>query len=239
MAVELGRRIVSPLLKVAMVRRLFAIVGGLCIAGSVYAQPLWQADFSQVKGSGQSWLQSQDFELQRDAEDIGLEIKEGKLVFTVQKETLGLFSKETKINGASKLKIKWGVLKYPQKADWEKGVLREAVSVVLTFGSEKIDSGSFAVPNVPYFISFFLGEKEQEGKPYKGNFYQKGGRYFCIPCKNPVGKTVTTEVNFSDLFKKEFGKNDVPPITGLAIEIDTRDTEGAAQAFIESIEILP
>ena len=203
---------------------------------TLFAQA-WAVDFSKATGSGQKWFKSNGFELQRDADDIKVNLKDGKMIFQVN-EKLGLFNKKLNLSGITKIKIRWGVNQFPQGAEWEKGVLREAISVVLSFGTKKIDSGSFAVPNVPYFISFFLGEKETEGKAYVGNYYKEGGRYFCSPCGAKKGTTVTTEIQIADLFKKEFGKSNVPNITGLALEIDTRDTEGNAEAFIESIELL-
>ncbi|MDT8447361.1 MAG: DUF3047 domain-containing protein [bacterium] len=223
--------------------RVFLAVLTLALVGllpaPLRAEPLWQADFNQQSGSASAWIKSNGFDLQRDADEIQTEFKEGQLVFSTKGPTLGLFSKELNLKNAQKIRIKWGVNQFPKGADWEKGVLREAVSVVFSFGDKKIDSGSFAIPNVPYFISFFLGEKEQENKAYVGNYYKKGGRYFCLPCAPKLNQLVVTEVPIADLFKKEFGQAQVPPITGIAIEIDTRDTQGTAQAFIQSIEVLP
>ena len=207
-------------------------------ATSLFAEPIWQADFSNQSGNASAWFQDNGFELQRDADDIKVKFEKGRLVFSTDDETLGLFNKEVKLEGVKKIRIQWGVLGYPKGADWAAGKLREPISLVLTFGTEKISSGSFAVPNVPYFISFFLGEKEKVDQAYLGNYYKEGGRYFCTPCQNPVGQTVVTEIEVAELFKKEFGKTTVPAITGLAIEIDTRDTEGVSSAFIEKIELL-
>lgn len=127
---------------------------------------------------------------------------------------------------------------YPEGANWEKGVYREPIAVIISFGTKKIDSGSWAVPNMPYFIGLFLGNKESAGKGYKGNYYHKGGRYFCEPCQNAPGKTVTTEVELEQRFKQTFGESSMPPITGIAFEVDTRDTKGKSKAFIKAIEFL-
>jgi len=217
---------------------LLACVSLIFVSQSLLAESLWTADFSGKKGDASSWFKQKGFELQRDADEIKVTFEHNRLVFATDDETLGLFNKSINLKGVQKLRIQWGVLEYPKGADWEAGNLREPVSFVLTFGKKNIDSGSFAVPNVPYFISFFLGEKEQENKAYLGNYYKKGGRYFCTPCKNLVGKTVVTEVDVASLFKKEFGQSSVPAITGLAIEIDTRDTQGVSSAFIEKIELI-
>jgi hypothetical protein len=38
--------------------------------------------------------------------------------------------------------------------------------VMVSFGEDKIDSGSLFIPNAPYFLSVFLGAHEQEGRAY-------------------------------------------------------------------------
>jgi len=217
---------------------MLSLISSLCTP-SLWAENLWSVDFAGKSGDASSWLKQNKFKLDRDAEDIEVSFQKGRLVFATDDETLGLFNKAVDLKGVQKIRIHWGVLQYPKGADWEAGNLREPISFVLTFGTKKIDSGSFAVPDVPYFISFFLGEKEQDNKAYRGNYYKKGGRYFCTPCNNPKGKTVVTEVDVASLYKKEFGQSSVPAITGLTIEIDTRDTKGISSSFIEKIELIP
>ena len=105
---------------------------------------------------------------------------------------------------------------------------------------KKIESGFFLAPDLPYFISFFLGENEKPDKVYYANYWQEGGRYLCIPCDGTKGKTFLTEVNVSDKFKKLFGK-DPPPVSGLAIEVDVQNTEiingRHSKAFIKQIKL--
>ena len=110
--------------------------------------------------------------------------------------------------------------------------------VIVTFGTKKITSGSFIVPNLPYFIGLFLGEKESEGKAYMGSYYKKGGRYFCSPCNSAAGKDIITDFELHDRFKQLYNKSQVPPVTAFAIESDTRDLDQISKAYIKKIEFL-
>jgi len=206
---------------------------------ALWAQALPSYDFSgQKNGPANGWLKAQGFKMERDADSIKTNFEGGRLVFTTPEGTLGLFGKELRLVGVRKLRVTWGVLAYSKGANWAQGKLREPISLVVSFGDEKMDSGSSFVPNVPYFLGFFLGEKEDSTKVYLGNYFKKGGRYFCRPCQNPVGQAVTTEVDLAATFMEQFGRT-MPPITGLTLEIDTRDTEGEAKAFVEKVEFLP
>ena len=49
---------------------------------------------------------------------------------------------------------------------------------MIFFGDENQESGSVFIPDIPYFLALFLGEKERPGKAYLANYWQKGGRYF-------------------------------------------------------------
>lgn len=214
---------------------LFFLIGSVAVG----AETVYKLDFSrQLDGDAGGWFKQEEFKLQNDADEIEARFENGRLVFSVDDDINGLFSKSLKLRGASTVRIEWGVDRYPKGANWNKGVLREAIAVVISFGDEKISSGSFVVPNVPYFIGIFLGEHETEDKVYLGNYFKKGGRYFCSPCGSPTGKTVVTEFNLSDTFKKEFGKSTVPYISSISFEVDTRDTEGRSMAFIKSISFL-
>ena len=220
---------------------LILLCGLLGSAGLIKAEVVYTLDFSKEgDGDAKTWLESKGFSLKQDADDddMILRFEKGKLVVGTVDDINGVIIKEIKIADAKRIRIEWGVNQYPDGADWEKGMLREAVGVIVSFGTKKIDSGSFVVPNVPYFITLFLGEKEQENKAYVGKYFKKGGRYICSPCQNPVEKTVITEFDLHKAFLGQFNEKSVPPVTGLAIEADTRDTNGKSMAFIKKIEFL-
>src|ERR671914_5493 len=101
-------------------------------------------------------------------------------------------------------RVRWGVDRYPQGADWAKGVYRVPIAVMVSFGEDKMASGSLWIPNAPYFLSVFLGAHEQEGRAYTARYYQQGGRYFCQPCGVPPGQTVVTEFDLATHFTEQF-----------------------------------
>ncbi len=203
-----------------------------------HADVLYRLDFTKMKdGDAVKWFKDENFVFKRNGDEVKLRFGNNRLIVENEDDINGLITKQIEIKNAKRIRIVWGVNKYPKGANWEKGVLREAIGLVLTFGNEKISSGSFVIPNVPYFIEFFLGELEVENKEYVGNYFKKGGRYICKPCNNRVNETVVTDYELKENFVNFFEKSDVPPITGIAIETDTRDTEGPSSAFIKKIEI--
>ncbi|MBU3916873.1 hypothetical protein KKA14_15180 [bacterium] len=214
------------------------VVGVLFTFQPCYADVLYRLDFTEMKdGDAVKWFKKEGFVFKRDGDEVNLQFNKNRLIIENPKEINGLITKQVEIKNAKRIRIEWGVSKYPQGANWEKGILREAIGFVITFGDEKISSGSFVVPDVPYFIELFLGELEVENKVYTGNYYKKGGRYICTPCKNKVDETIVTDFELKENFSKFFKESVVPPITGLTIETDTRDTEGLSKAFIKKIEI--
>jgi hypothetical protein len=111
--------------------------------------------------------------------------------------------------------------------------------VILTFGTKKFESGIFpGIKPSPYFLSPFIGLKEEEGKEYLGRYYKKGGRYYCIASGNRSGQTIITDFEVDDRFKRAFGESMTPPITSFALQMNTEDTQGGAKAFLRKIEFL-
>lgn len=205
---------------------------------SSFGKVLYSFDFTTIdKKDPKTWLKEKGVEFQRDADDVKFSFSRRGLEIEASKELNGVFVSKVELKNAKSIRIKWGVEQYPKGANWEKNVLREAVAVLISFGEEKIDSGAFYIPDMPYFIGLFLGEKEIEGKAYTGNYYKKGGRYICMPCNGKKGKEVETVFYFEQAFKKFFNKEQLPPVSYFALEVDTRDTDGNSKAFIKSIEV--
>jgi hypothetical protein len=117
-------------------------------------------------------------------------------------------------------------------------VYRVPIAVMVSFGEDKMASGSLFVPNAPYFLSVFLGEHEQEGRAYTARYYQQGGRYFCQPCGVPPGQTVVTEFDLATHFTEQFQPRVLPPVSSVSVQMNTTDTTGGARAFLISIELL-
>ena len=120
-------------------------------------------------------------------------------------------------------------------------MLFRSIGVMIFFGDEKLESGSVFIPDIPYFLALFLGEKERPGKAYLANYWQKGGRYFCISCNGNVGEFIS-EMDIPNTFKDQFGFVP-PPITGIAIDADATNTSSKngrhSKAYIKKIELLP
>lgn len=198
-----------------------------------------EIDFTgQSPGGAVDWLQEHGYELRLDAKALDPRFSEKGMVLSTDGREAGLFARDLKLPDASRMQVTWGVERYPEGADWENGVYRVPIAVMVSFGDKKISSGSLFVPNAPYFISLFLSENAKPGKAYTANYYPEGGRYFCQPCTPPVGETVTTELALDSAFRNEFGQSDVPPITSFSFQMNTKDTRGGAHAYIQSVEFL-
>lgn len=201
-------------------------------------------DFTDYQdGSVEKWLQEKGFQFERDARDrkkLDLEVGEEGLILDVKKPMLGLIVNEgVDLEEFTSIRIEWGVTDYPEGASYEEGIRNEALMVIVFFGYDKISSGNFLIPNAPYFIGFFLGREETVGKGYVGSYFKKSGRYVCLG--NPKeGETVISEYNLVEAFKRNYEKDEVPLISGVALTMDTSQAknQGQAKAFIKSVVFL-
>jgi len=222
----------------------FVVVFGLLAATSAAGAAdeslvVHSIDFTEPEnGDAIPWLQEHGYELRLDAEAINPRFTDNGLALSTERNVAGLISREVSISGADRLRVVWGVERYPEGADWEGGVYRVPIAVMLSFGEKTISSGSLFVPDVPYFISLFLSRNAQPGKAYTAKYYKQGGRYFCDPCAPAPGETVVTEINLDDAFREQFEASEVPPITGLSIQMNTKDTAGGARSYLQRIEFL-
>jgi len=190
------------------------------------------------QGDAGAWLRDQGFELRMSADELSPRFTDRGLMLSTDDAITGLFAQELRLTGAERVRATWGVERYPEGANWEQGTYRVPIAIMISFGEQKISSGSLFVPNVPYFISLFLSKNAKPGKAYTANYYHKGGRYFCDPCSPPAGETVTTTFDLTTTFKRTFDQTSVPPITGFSFQMNTKDTRGGARAFIERVEFL-
>jgi len=229
------------------IHRIFLIIFYL-IPYSSLAETVFELDFTKASGDVINWFEKKGWEPRKDISEMNLRFENGKLVIEPTSDKLGVlmreFDEKEYLHGATKIRIEWGVNQYPLGANWDgpKNVTRntrEAISFMVFFGNKKLDSGFFLAPDLPYFISFFIGEHEKPDKIYFGNYWQKGGRYLCIPCDGSVGKTFITEINLAKKFFDLFGKKKMP-ITALGIEIDVQKTEKKngrhSKAFIKRVK---
>ena len=200
---------------------------------------IYRVDFStQPDGDAVAWLKRQGFEFHLRAHELAPRFEQGRLVLETATETAGVFVQKLNVPGVRRLRVRWGVDRYPRGADWAKGVYRVPIAVMVSFGEDKIDSGSMLIPNAPYFLSVFLGEHEQEGRAYTARYYQQGGRYFCHPCGVTRGQTVITDFDLEKHFTEQFQQTVLPSVSSVSVQMNTTDTTGGARAFLMHIELL-
>jgi hypothetical protein len=204
-----------------------------------------EVDFAGESGvSTYSWLEARKFILAHDAKDkdkITLSQSAGALHLHVVEQAFGFIIHEQDVPGANHVRLHWGVSSYPDGAAYERGVDNEAIMVYVFFGHEKFPSGSLFVPDSPYFIGFYLCQEGVDTleKAYVGHHYKKTGRYICVDHPESNEKVVT-EIDLGEEFRKSFGRDDVPAVSGMSIEVDTTDSQndGKAAAFLQRIEFL-
>jgi Protein of unknown function (DUF3047) len=193
-------------------------------------------------GSTLQWLAKKGFEPKRDATNksrVVFSTTGSALVLETKKQAAGLLLNEVNIHTYSKIRIRWGVDAFPPGASYAKGVRSESIMVYVFFGSEKIHSGSFLVPDSPYFIGLFLCDSGPVGESFKGRYFQAGGRYVCTD-RASQGEEIITEFPIAEAFRPLFGQSHAPAISGLGVGIDTENAKGngVAKSFISEIELL-
>ena len=213
-------------------------------AGHGWSEVAWHIDFSEyVEGSIEEWLQAKGFQLEQGAQDpdvLALSIRQGALVVETKAPVKGfLVNQDVQLPKVSKVRIHWGILKYPKNASYARHVQNEALMLYIFFGRDKLPSGHFALPALPYFIGLFLGQEEQLNTPYQGRYFHEGGRFVSVG-HPPPHETVVSEFNLTAAFQAYFAKEDVPMISGLTLGIDTfRSGDGGkAAAYVQRIEFL-
>jgi len=234
-----GRRII--VLAILMFSAFSAVAENVATQGVI-----WQLDFSQLPDKDHQqtigYLKSLGFEFGIEAEGIKLEIKDGRLNFSTLSQDTVFFAlrfQESEQLAARRAEIIWGVQRFAQGANWEKNNNRVAIASLFVLGSKNFSSGlPFGINSAPYFLSPFIGEKETVNKIYKGRLYREAGRYICDT--NQTGR-IKTDFNISKTFhaefKKHYKKPGSPPVTAIGFQMNTKDTRGGAEAFIESVRL--
>jgi hypothetical protein len=201
-------------------------------------------DFTDYQeGTIESWLKEKGFKFKLGANNRRarvFRVDENGCTVEVKKPIRGyVLNDSVGLERFSKVRIEWGVIEYPEGVPYEQNINNEPAMLVIFYGYGKIYSGHFAIPNAPYFIGFFLGENDVVNKVYKGNYFQKGGRYICVGNPEP-NKMIVTEIDLITAFQGSFDKDDVPVISGIAIGGDTSKAKnlGRASAIFKRIEFL-
>ena len=202
----------------------------------------YRLDFSDYAGGSiEEWLESKGFKFEEAAKDrnlLGLSVQNGALVLEAKEQIRGfLYNDSLNVEEFSKVKIEWGILKYPEGASYEQQIRNEALMVYISFGHDKISSGNIIVPKLPYFIGLFLCREDKLNTPYIGKYYQESGRFVCLAHAEP-GQTIISEFDLVTAFRSYFDKAAVPPISGINLGVDTSEAGngGRAAAYIRAIE---
>jgi len=203
----------------------------------------YDVEFSDYRsGPDLKWLAMKGFEPQRDAANenrVVFSHTGHALVLETKKRAAGLIVSEVRVPTYTKIRIKWGVNVFPAGASYAKGIRSESIMVYVFFGTEKISSGHFLVPDSPYFIGLFLSDSDPVGEGFQGRYFKAGGRYICVD-RAPKDEEITTDFPIADAFKQMFGQSHAPAISGIGIGIDTENAKGngVAKAFIREIELI-
>ena len=205
----------------------------------------YKLDFSDYRGdSVETWLEAKGFKFEEAAKDpnaLKLSFQNGALVLEAKERLRGfLFKDSMELKNFSKVRLEWGIIKYPEGASYEKQVRNEALMVYISFGHEKLSSGLLVLPDAPYFIGLFLCKDDKLHTPYIGRYYQEAGRFVCLGHAEPQ-QTVVSEFDLATAFRTYFEKAEVPPISGINLGVDTSDAGdgGKAAAYVKSIEFIP
>lgn len=215
--------------------QLFAQTSG---SSEARAGHLWGLSFGETQAPARQALEQLGFSLEKEMEDedkITLMTVEDRLHINAESPAFGLMvKKDINLEDSEIIEIEWGIHQYPEGADWDSEINREAIMVYLFFG-EPIDADKFYLPDSPMFLGLFLCRDEQQLMPYLGKNYRETGRYICLG-EPEQGETVTTSFNFDQAFREMFDTDEVLPVTGLGIEVDTSDLpDGTSSAFIKYI----
>jgi len=214
------------------------------IAGEPQGKVLHTIDFSkQPDGTAVPWLEQNGYIIALDAVDLKPRFEKGQLVLSTDDEVAGIIGKwltdGKSLTGVERVRIEWGVSHFPEGANWEAHNNRVALAAMVFFGTEKLSSGlPFGVNAAPYFLSPFIARVEPADKMYIGTLYQKGGRYISVAAPDTSGGIFSTDFEVQQRFKQAFGMSEVPPISGFAFQMNTKDTNGGAVAAIRRITFL-
>jgi len=214
------------------------------VAGDPDGKVLYTIDFSsQPDGSAVPWLEQNGYIIALDAAELNPRFDNGQLVLSTDDKIAGIIGKwltdSDQLRDVERVRFEWSVSRFPEGANWEADNNRVALAAMVFFGTEKLSSGlPFGVNAAPYFLSPFIARVEPAGKTYLGTLYQKGGRYISVPAQDTSGGIFSTDFEVRQRFKQVFGKAEVPAISGIAFQMNTKDTSGGAVAAIRRITFL-
>ncbi len=194
-------------------------------------------------GPVEDWLRGKGFHFEEDArrrDRIDFDVGENGFAVEAKRRAFGFMPNESvNVPEFTYVEIDWGVNKFPEGASYEQGVRNEAIMIYIFMGDERQPSGSFFIPDSPYFIALFLCHGDDKiNYPYLGSYFKKGGRFVCGD-RPADGQLVTTHFELLEAYRAYFDeeRDDDPAISGLALALDTMNADdgGKSSAFIREI----
>ncbi len=197
---------------------------------------VYELDFSRASAEAEKpadWFSGKGFNSQF-ADKIKLSFENDGISFFTDRSSLAIWGKDGDIPEATKVKIEWGVNKYPRDANYEKNKKYSAISLNVALGRKKFSSGFPFVPSAPYFFSLFPGEKEPVGKFYKYKYWKNTSRHVCVSSGSDNDELITTVFDLKYNFEKLWNKT-MPTVSGFLIAINSN---AKSKAFIKKITFL-
>lgn len=201
-------------------------------------------EFSDYEeGPIDDWLAADGFQFEQDArrrDRIDLDVDDQGLVVEAKRRALGIMTNESvNVPTFTAIEIDWGVRQFPSGASYEQGVRNEPIMVIVFMGDERQPSGSFLIPDAPFFVGLFLCHgDDRTNHPYVGSYFQKSGRYVCTD-KPDENEIVTSRFDLLEGYRTYFDveRDDDPAVSGLALALDTSKAGagGRSSAFIREI----
>jgi hypothetical protein len=213
-----------------------------CHAATKAENVVYALDFAGApEGDAVPWLKQHGWEFKLGFTGLKPRFEHGRLCLSAEHPAAGLcalvFAEGKEIQGAKHVRLTWGASQIPRGADWEQGINRTVMGVMISCGHEHLPSGlPFGINPAPYFICPFLGDKAPAGKLYTGKLWKVGGRYLCVRAGKP-DEVMVSDIDLSRHFQEAFHKP-MPGISAIGIQMNTKDTEGPAAAWIRKIEFL-
>ena len=158
-----------------LIGSVFAILAALLAAAPVWAvegKLIHVVRFTDYEfGPVEDWLRGKGFQFKEDArrrDRIDFDVGENGFAVEAKRRAFGFMPNESvNVPEFTYVEIDWGVNKFPEGASYEQGVRNEAIMIYIFMGDERQPSGSFFIPDSPYFIALFLCHASR-GSPRPG-----------------------------------------------------------------------
>ena len=186
-------------------------------------------------------------------------VDSGNLCMTAGPGSRMLYSLAINPVHAGRIRIAWGVHRFPQGVDWDNGpTKREPLGVAISFGDKMAPKCSDATSIVgiimralsrlqrmidpPQTVVIFLGRTRWHNRMLEGNLYRKQIRYLCQDFQQPDSAgCLISEFSIDTLYQRAFKVpyRQTPRINAVSLETDLDGLVDSSSVFLKAIELLP